>query len=520
LHASLASLHRQCAVLFLGFASGLPLALTGQAMQAWLTIDGVDIATIGFLGLVGIPYTFKFLWAPLMDRFEPPLLGRRRGWLVCAQLLLAAILAWMSTLAPSMQPATFALAGLAVAFVSASQDVVVDAYRTDVLAARERGLGGSLSVFGYRLAMILSGGVTFIWAEQWGSWSRVYLTMAGIMLAAAAVSLAFLPRLRDAPAPARTRPRREVIGFLAMLAGIAAGATAAHLGLRALGLDPNDSNKWVRLLFVLASIAAALPLGWWAARRAGFETLNRSLDSYFERRGAWAMLALIVLYKLGDAFAGSLTTPFLLKGMGFTQAEVGIINKVIGLWLTIAGALLAGALMMRMRLDRALLWFGILQLVSNFGFWLLSVSGRGAWGSMLLQPFDLGFVALAKAAEIDLMLLAVIAFENLSGGMGTAAFVALLMSLCTHRYSATHYALLSAFAAVGRIYVSPLSGVLSESIGWPAFFLFSVAIALPGVVMVWWMRATLRGLGQADGEADEAENGVLPRAAQRPRATR
>jgi PAT family beta-lactamase induction signal transducer AmpG len=227
----------------------------------------------------------------------------------------------------------------------------------------------------------------------------------------------------------------------------------------------------VRLLFVLSSIAGALPLGAWAARRAGFETLNRSLAGFFGQPGAWAFLALIVLYKLGDAFAGSLTTPFLIKGMGFSQAEVGIVNKLIGLWMTILGALVAGTLMLRMRLDQALLGFGVLQLVSNLGDW--------------------GIVALDQPSHIDIMLLAAIAFENLSGGMGTAAFVALLMSLCNHRYSATHYALLSALAAVGRIYVSPVSGVLSETIGWPGFFLVSVVIAAPGVVMVWWMRATL-----------------------------
>jgi len=500
LSASLPALRRQFAVLCLGFASGLPLALTGQAMQAWLTVDGVDLATIGFLGLVGVPYTFKFLWAPLMDRFEPPLLGRRRGWLVTTQLLLAGVLAWMAELSPTAQPLTFALAALLTAFLSASQDVVVDAYRTDILEARERGLGGSLSVFGYRLAMILSGGVAFIWADQWGSWQRVYLAMSGIMLGAAALSLLLLPPVRAVARPPASAPLQELLGFLAMLAGVVAGALAARGLLIALGLDPHSANKWVQLLFVLGGIAGALPLGWWAAKRARFETLNNSMASFFGQPGAWALLALIVLYKLGDAFAGSLTTPFLIKGLGFSQAEVGIVNKVIGLWLTIVGALLAGAAMLRLRLDQALLGFGVLQLISNLGFWLLAVSGRGAWGSFVLQPFDLGLVSLDKAADIDWMLLSAIAFENLSGGMGTAAFVALLMSLCNHRYTATHYALLSAFAAVGRIYVSPISGVLSESVGWPTFFLFSVVAAVPGVIMVWLMRHQLRRLAGADSQ--------------------
>ncbi len=492
--------HRLLAVLFLGFASGLPLALTGQAMQAWLTVDGVDVATIGFLGLVGVPYTFKFLWAPLMDRFEPPFLGRRRGWLVLTQLALAGMLWWMSGLSPSVAPLMFAAAAVGVAFLSASQDVVIDAYRTDVLAPRERGLGASMSVFGYRLAMILSGGIALIWAEQWGSWGAVYRTMAGIFLAAAAISLLTLPRVSSVVKALDSDPIRELLGFLAMLAGVVAGAFAARWALMGLGLRPDDPNKWIQLLFVLAGIALALPLGWRAARLARFETLNRSLDSFFSQPGAWAFLLLIVLYKLGDAFAGSLTTAFLIKGMAFTQAEVGIVNKIIGIWLTIFGAVLAGTLMLRLTLFQSLLGFGVLQLLSNFGFYALAVLGKGAWGSFVLPPFDLGFVALGTASEIDGLLMAAIAFENVSSGMGTAAFVALLMGLCNHRYTATHYALLSALAAVGRIYVSPVSGVLSESVGWAAFFLFSVAAAVPGIYMVWRMRATIDRLNQGGGE--------------------
>jgi PAT family beta-lactamase induction signal transducer AmpG len=491
-----ASFHRLFAVLFLGFASGLPLALTGQAMQAWLSVQGVDIATIGFLGLVGMPYTFKFLWAPLMDRFEPPFLGRRRGWLVLTQLLLAAVLWWMSGGDPKNAPLAFAGVALLVAFLSASQDVVIDAYRTDLLAPNERGLGGSLAVFGYRVAMILSGGIALIWAEQWQSWGGVYGVMAWIMVAAAGFSLIAIPRVSGASKPLDSDPRRELLGFLALLAGVVAGAFASRWLLLGFGLNPDDPNKWIRLIFVLAGVASALPLGYWAAKKVGFETLQQSLSSYFTLNGAWSFLLLIVLYKLSDAFAGSLTTPFLIQGMVFSQAEVGIVNKIIGIWLTIFGALLAGGLMLRLNLYRSLLLFGVLQMLANFGFYTLAVLGRGAWGGFTLQPFDWGFVAITQPADIDNLLMAAIAAENITSGMGTAAFVALLMSLCSHRFSATHYALLSALAAVGRIYVSPLAGVMAESIGWPAFFLLAVALGVPGIYMVWRMRETIRGLIQ------------------------
>lgn len=484
--------HRLAAILLLGFASGLPLALTGQALQAWLTTDGVDFATIGFFGLVGVPYTFKFLWAPLMDRFEPPWLGRRRGWLVLTQGALALVLFMLSGLSPTEQPLFFAQWAVLLAFLSASQDVVVDAYRADVLADKaEHGLGASLHVFGYRLAMIVSGGIALIWADQWRSWSRVYALMGAIMAGSALFSLLLLPPVRGESRPLSSSAGGELKGFLAMLAGVFAGYFLARSALRLLGLDPDSANHWIQLLFVMAEIAAALPLAWWFARLARFETLNASLAAYFAQPGAGLFLLLIVLYKLGDAFAGSLTTAFLIKGLAFSQAEVGIANKIIGIWLTIVGALIGGTLMLRLRLYRALLLFGVLQLASNFGFYLIAVLGKGAWGSIAVPPFDWVVVSLRDAASLDFLLLAVVAGENITGGMGTVALVALLMALCNSRFTATHYALLSALAAVGRIYVSPVAGVLTESVGWQAFYLFSIAVAVPGVVMVWRMRTAL-----------------------------
>ncbi|WP_218185496.1 MFS transporter, partial [Stenotrophomonas pictorum] len=193
--AGLQRLRRLFVILLLGFASGLPLALTGGAMQAWLTVDGLDLVTLGFLSLIGIPYTFKFLWAPLIDRFDLPLLGRRRGWIVLLLLLLAAALLAMSTLSPSRNLALFASAAVLVACLSATLDVVIDAYRTDLLAPAERGLGGSLTVLGYRLAMVLSGGITLIWAEQWQSWPQVYRVMAALAATVGVLALALMPPL-------------------------------------------------------------------------------------------------------------------------------------------------------------------------------------------------------------------------------------------------------------------------------------------------------------------------------------
>jgi PAT family beta-lactamase induction signal transducer AmpG len=448
-----------------------------------------------------------------MDRFELlPALGRRRGWLVATQLALAATLLMLAATPPKQSLQVFALLALAVAFVSASQDVVIDAYRTDLLPASERGLGSSLNVLGYRLAMIVSGGVALIWTDptQGGGWTwgEVYRTMAWLMVAGAVFTLLALPRL---PVLAGERPvaRHDVVGFLAVLAAVALGyVITQQLGppiARALlspwlhdsSLEPALQARWIDLVTLLLGIAFTLPLAAWAARKAHFETLLSGLSNYFAQPGAAGFLVFIVLYKLGDAFAGSLMTPFLLQAMGFASAEVGVVNKIIGLWLTIGGALLGGALMLKLGLWGALMLFGVLQMASNVGFWWLATHGKGQLPGLTIPPFDLGFVELAQATPVDGGLLLVIAAENISGGMGTAAFVALLMALCNRRFTATQFALLSAFASVGRVWVGPLAGVLAESIGWPTFFVVSTLLAAPALVMLWWMRAPVRALEAA-----------------------
>jgi PAT family beta-lactamase induction signal transducer AmpG len=527
---TLSAAHRLLAVTLLGFASGLPLALTGQAMQAWLTADGVDLATIGFLSLVGLPYTFKFLWAPLMDRFDLPLLGRRRGWLVLTQLALAAALLALSAASPQASIRVFALLAVTVAFVSASQDVVVDAYRTDLLPARERGLGASLNVMGYRLAMIVSGGLALIWTDtaQGGGWDwpAVYRLMALLMAGTAFASATLLPRLAPLPpdpaaapgATTRASARQDLLGFAAVLTAVAAGVVLSdHYArpvaqalaggwLESTALPAALQRRWIELIALLLGIGFTLPLAAWAARRARFVTLLDGLHNYFAQPQAAAFLLFIVLYKLGDAFAGSLMTPFLLKGMAYTPAEVGVVNKVIGLWLTIGGALLGGALMVALGLWRALLAFGVLQMASNLGFWWLAVGGKGLLPGLVIPAFDWGFVSLATGTPVDGGLLMVVAFENISGGMGTAAFVAFLMSLCNQRFTATQFALLSAFASVGRVWVGPLAGVLAETIGWPTFFVASTVAAVPALAMLWWLRTTIRALEtppRAPGAADD-----------------
>lgn len=387
---------RVAAVLFLGFASGLPLALSAGTLQAWMTVAGVDIKTIGLFSLVGLPYTVKFLWAPLMDRYAPAFLGRRRGWVALTQLALIGVIAAMGAMDPTRSPLALAALALLLAFASASQDIVVDAYRTDVLREQERGLGAAVSVLGYRLALLVSGALALILSDQIG-WRSTYWLMAGLM----------------------------AIGILAAL----------------LGPEPEQAVRPPRTLA---------------------EAVVGPLREFFARPEAVVMLALIVLYKLGDAFAGSLTTAFLIRGVGFTPTDVGAINKGLGLIATIVGALFGGGLMVRLGLYRSLLAFGMLQAVSNLSFMVLAWAGK----------------------SYALMVIAV-AFENIAGGMGTAAFVALLMALCDHRFSATQFALLSALAAIGRVFVGPPSGLLVDAVGWVWFFFCTFLVALPGLLLLW-----------------------------------
>lgn len=401
---------RVLSLLVLGFSSGLPLALTTGTLQAWATVAGVSLQNIGFLTLVGTAYTVKFLWAPFVDRYAPNFLGRRRSWIFFTQVLLAIFIAAMGLMSPSTELGLLALFAVIVAFLSATQDIAFDAYSTDVLRDQERAAGAAIKVLGYRLAMIVSGGLALVLAGSWLGWSNTYLLMAGLMLVCA-VATVLAPEPEKVARPPRT-----------------------------------------------------LALAVW-----------EPLSEFFSRKGAVTILLLIVLYKLGDAFAGALSTTFLLRGAGFSTEEVGTVNKIFGLAATILGALAGGSIMARLGLYRSLLIFGILQAASNFGYWVLAVT-----------PPHIYSMAI------------VVAVENICGGLGTAAFVALLMALCNQQFSATQFALLSALSAVGRTYLAgPLTPPLVETLGWPQFFVITVLIALPGLLLLWWKRREIQELDHA-----------------------
>lgn len=387
---------KMAALLLLGFSSGLPFFLTGNTLKAWMTVEKVDLTAIGLFSLVAIPYSFKFIWAPLLDRFTLPFLGRRRGWLISVQVALLIAIAFMALQQPKEALQLLAINAVVIAFFSATQDIVADAYRTDVLHELEMGAGAAVFVLGYRVALLLTGSLALILADRI-PWSSVYLLMAATM----------------------------AIGIFATL-----------LAPEPKKISPPES---------LAD-AVVLPFG-----------------EFFQRQGvfqAFLVLLFILFYKLGDAFLSSMATPFLLQ-TGFTLTDIGAIQTGMGLIASIVGALVGGAILSKIGINRSLWVFGILQALSNLAYFFLAQLGK-----------NYQFLVLT------------INVENFCGGLGTTAFAAFMMSQCNPRFSATQFALLSSIMAVSRdILIAPAGG-LAKSTGWSMFFLISIVAALPGLVLL------------------------------------
>ncbi|ASY42818.1 AmpG family muropeptide MFS transporter [Taylorella equigenitalis] len=393
-------------LLFLGIASGLPLALTGGTLQAWATVSGVSLKSIGFLTLVGTAYTFKFLWAPFIDRYAPPLFGRRRGWMALTQVLLGICLICMGFFNPGQELKYIAIIATVIAFLSATQDIAFDAYSTEVLESDEKAHGAAIRTLGYRIGMIVSGGFAIVIAERWLGWQATYQLM-GVLMFVFAVITAVSPEVKDISPP-----------------------------------------------------------------RSLAEAFINPLVDFFSRKEAIAILLLIVLYKLGDSFAGALSTTFLIRGAGFAAETVGWVNKILAVLSSIFGALLGGALLNKLGLYKSLMSFGILQSVSNLMYALVAITGK-----------SLPIMALA------------VGLENFTGGMGTAAFVVLIMGLCNIKFTATQFALLTALSSVGRVFLAgPLTPPLVEYFGWAQFFIITAIIALPGLVLLYFQRNRIKAI--------------------------
>ncbi|HEY0304486.1 MAG TPA: AmpG family muropeptide MFS transporter [Longimicrobiales bacterium] len=388
---------KMAALLFLGFSSGLPFFLTSKTLQAWMTVEKVDLATIGAMTLVALPYSFKWVWAPLIDRYVPPLFGRRRGWIFVAQIALLLAIAWMATHNPTTGLQMLAINAVLIAFFSATQDVAIDAYRTDVCDEHEMGAGAAVSVLGYRIALLITGGLALILADHI-SWQTIYLLMALLMI----------------PGMIATWRAPEPVTDLAPPASL-------------------------------------------------LEAVRGPFREFFQRAGvrtAILVLIFIVVYKLPEYLAQNMAVPFLLQ-VGFSQTEIGAVQGVLGLIASIIGALAGGIAVAKIGINKSL--------------WIFAVLGAAA---------NLMFYALAVAGPNQALFVSSVVVENFCLGLVNGVFVAFLMSMCNPAFSATQYALLSSLMSASRDIVVAPAGSVAEAVGWPNYWLISIAMLLPGVLLL------------------------------------
>lgn len=399
----------------LGFSSGLPLYVLVQLVPAWLRSEGVDLQSIGLLSLATLPYTWKFLWAPWMDAVVPNRLGRRRGWAIMSQLALLVALLAFAAIDPVGSLMSASVVCVLVGLFSATQDIVIDAYRREILPDHELGLGNSLAVNAYRISSLVPGSLALIMADH-ASWAVVHVTVATFMVVGIATSL-WMPE----PQAVASRPA----------------------SMKEAVLDP--------------------------------------LREFFGRLGggrALLILAFMLLYKLGDNMATALSTPFYLD-LGFSKSEVGTVVKGATLWASVVGGLLGGLWMVKIGIDRALWYFGAVQLASI-----------------------LGFAALARVGADVSVLFAVVSFEYLGVGLGTAAFVAFIARTTNPAYTATQFALLTSLTAVPRSVASASTGYLVEAMGWEQFFYLCAGVAAPGMLLLPWVAPWRRRDGDVELDAD------------------
>jgi PAT family beta-lactamase induction signal transducer AmpG len=393
------------AVVLLGFASGLPLALTAGTLSAWLTTQGIDLKTIGLFALVGMPYVYKFVWAPLVDQVQIPYLskfGRRRSWLLAVEAALLLLLVIISSLSPQTDIKLIAVFTVAFAFFAATHDIVIDAYRIEILAQEEQGAGAAAVTFGYRIGMIVSGAGALFLADRFG-WQVAYITMGALMFTGFLVSF-FIGEM-----PYRPHEHRP-------------------------------------------------PLVWLK------EAVIDPFADFIKRENWLLVLLFVVFYKLPDAFVVSLISPFLIK-TGFSLTQIAVVVKTFGIAATIVGVFIGGWLIARFGMMRSLLVCAVLQIFSN-----------------------LVFIYQARAGADLHVLYLTVAAENLTSGMATGVFVAYISALCKIDFTATQYALLSSFAAVGRSFLSAGAGFIAQDYGWEMFFVFSACLPLIPIIMLQFLK--------------------------------
>ncbi|MEM6640835.1 MAG: AmpG family muropeptide MFS transporter [Pseudomonadota bacterium] len=384
----------------IGFSSGLPLFCLFQLVTVWLRRADVDIAAIGLLALTGLPYSYKFLWAPFLDRFVLPVLGRRRGWMFVTQVLLTVLLGAFCFLDPLSHMTWITVLMVAVAFVGASQDIVIDAYRRELLPDHELGLGTSIHVNAYRLSALVPGSLGLILADHL-PWSQVFVIVAAFMLVGLITTLLINEPITHG-APPQTLRQAVVAPF-------------------------------------------------------------KEFFGRHDLRWAVAVMAFMVLYKLGDNMATALESVFFVD-LGFTNTQIGAVAKLAKLWSMVLGTVLGGLAMVKLGVYRALWVFGVFQILSILGYLVLSVIGP--------DPVAL-FVAVS--------------LEYLGVGLGTVALVAFIAKLSSTRFTAVQISLLTSLTALPRSIAAALTGYMIEAVGYTSFFFICFLCAIPGMLMLFFV---------------------------------
>jgi len=418
---------RILSILLLGFSSGLPRLLTLSTLAWWMSTVGVDLTTIGLFALVGLPYSLKFLWAPAVDEIRLPAVtrrfGRRRSWTLLTQVLLIAAVIGLGATDPAAQPLVTAAWAFAVTFASASQDIVIDAYRVEILEESEQGAGAAAIQLGYRLGMWVAGAGALALSTVL-DWSTVYAVMAALVLVGV-VTIVLSPEPRPGKAaPPSALEKRGVDFFL-------------------------RRPHWPRKL---------------AAAAAQF--YSRVVVPFLDltRHRLWAAILLFVLlFKFGEALLGVMAFPF-YDQIGFTAGEIAVVSKTFGVIVTLLGGLVGGLLVGKIGIVRTLILGGITQMLSNLMFAAQAMVGP-----------DVGFLVLT------------ITVENLSGGIASASFVAYLSSLCNVSYTASQYAFLSAIGTASLNVLSAAGGWVASQMNWVSFFVVTTFAAAPGLLVLFWL---------------------------------
>jgi MFS transporter, PAT family, beta-lactamase induction signal transducer AmpG len=415
---------RVLVVLLLGFSSGLPLVLIGSTLQAWMTQSGIDVRTIGLFAAVGIPYSIKFLWAPFVDALDIPLLsqflGRRRGWLMFTQVWLMAAIVLLGLCDPTASAFVVAIGALFVAAASATQDIVIDAFRVESLEESEQAAGLASYIAAYRIGTLVSGAGALLLVTAWrgdlgprAAWSACYAVMAVLIL----------------------------VGMIATL----------------LAVEPKRSDVVERQHSQLAKRESWLQRAFWSAIDSFRDFLSRDL--------AIAVLVFVMLFKLADALAFSLSTNFIL-GLGFSLTQIATIRNGIGFFATILGGFTGG--------------FVARALPLSVSLWI---------GALLQTLMILAFSLQAYVGMNEAMLTATTTIEFFTDAIGTVIFVAYLSVLCKNPlYTATQFALLNALAALGRTFFSLGSGYIEHVTGWVWFFIVCALAGVPALAMLGWLQ--------------------------------